>query len=337
MKSKRLTKDEIRRCLRFVNLPYDPFRRGLYSVKELMAGYTSDHPENSRDAQIAAYFNKKNKKIPNVHEALAQRIHDHAIDDALYRFVNPKGKSSRKMVGIMGSHSTARNAVEYENIAQLAYGLVQRGFCVVTGGGPGIMEAANLGAYLARYEKKELSNAIATLSTAPVYPGNQVSYVAAATKVRSNYSDSGSSLAVPTWAYSDEPTGQFSSGIGKYFSNSIREDGLLAIAAWGVVFAKGSAGTLQEVFQDVAHNSYWSFHSRGPMVFMGKKVFGDPPSIFDVVKARATADGYGDMVELVDKPEEALKFIIDHPMQPQNPGPTQERTFGISNYLLDTE
>lgn len=336
MGSKRPTNDEIRRCLRFTNLPYDPFRRSLYSVKELMKGYTSAHPENSLDAQIADYFNKKNKKIPNVHEALAQRIHDHAIDDALYRFVNPKGKLSRKMVGIMGSHSTARDALDYKNTARLAWALIRKGFCVVTGGGPGIMEAANLGAYLANYGDDALSDAITTLSKAPVYPGNQVQYVAAAAEVRSKYSDSGASLAVPTWAYSDEPTGQFSSGIGKYFSNSIREDGLLAIAAWGVVFAPGSAGTLQEVFQDIAHNSYWSFHSRGPMVFMGKSFFGAPPSIFDVVKARAAKDGYDDMVALLDTPEEVLAFIIAHPMRPQ-PGLKQERTFGFSNYLLSSK
>ena len=138
------------------------------------------------------------------------------------------------------------------------------------------------------------------------------------------------SLAIPTWTYSGEPTGQFSSGIGKYFSNSIREDGLLAIAAWGVIFAPGSAGTLQEVFQDAAHNSYWSFHSRGPMVFLGKSFFGTAPSIFDVVKARAATDGYGDMVALVDTPEEAVAFLQNHPMR-QEPGSKQERTFGFSS------
>jgi hypothetical protein len=113
------------------------------------------------------------------------------------------------------------------------------------------MEAANLGAYFALQPETALSDAIDTLFLAPAYPGNQKAYVAAATRVRHQYKDSGLSLAIPTWAYSDEPTGQFSSRIGKYFSNSIREDGLLAIAAWGVVFAPGSAGTLQEVFRIV--------------------------------------------------------------------------------------
>jgi predicted Rossmann-fold nucleotide-binding protein len=324
---------EIAKILRFKGLPYNPFRHSLYSVKELMKGYTATHPERSLDARIAQHFLKKSQKLPDVHEALAQRIHDHAIDSALYRFVSPRGKDGRKVVGIMGSHSTARDVEDYAKTARLGWLLAKRGFCVVTGGGPGIMEAANLGAYLSNEDEPNLSDAIAMLSQAPVYPGNEERYVAVASDVRAKYADSGNSLAIPTWTYSNEPTGQFSSGIGKYFSNSIREDGLLAIAAWGVIFAPGSAGTLQEVFQDVAHNSYWSFHSRGPMVFMGESFFGAKPSIFDVVRARAAKDGYDDMLTMVDTPDAVIEFILAHPMRPE-PRPRQNRTFGLSNYLL---
>lgn len=328
------TQKEIQKVLKFKNLPYDPFRRRLYSVEELMAGYSPEHPNRSLDARIARHFLAKSKRLPDVHEALAQRIHDHAIDSALYRFSSPRGKPGRKIVGVMGSHSTARDSVDYQKVAQLAQKLVKSGFTIVTGGGPGIMEAANLGAYLAAYDDAPLGDALSILSKAPKYPGNEPAYVAAASEVRRKYKDSGSSLAIPTWAYSDEPTGQFSSGIGKYFSNSIREDGLLAIAAWGVIFAPGSAGTLQEVFQDVAHNSYWSFHSRGPMVFLGKSFFGQAPSIFDVVKARAKQDGYDDMLALVDTAQEAADFIVSHPMKPE---PHKERTFGFTNLGLKTD
>ena len=322
--------NEIRRVLKFKGLPYDPFRRSLYSVGELMEGYTASHPERSLDARIAHHFMRK-EKHPDVHEALAQRIHDHAIDGALYRFASPRGKPARKIVGVMGSHGTGRGEADYEKVAQLTRLLVGQGFCIVTGGGPGIMEAANLGAYMSRYDESALKNAISILAKAPTYPGNEAAYVAAASEVRSRFVDSGLSLAIPTWAYADEPTGQFSSGIGKYFSNSIREDGLLAIAAWGVIFAPGSAGTLQEVFQDVAHNSYWSFNSRGPMVFLGKSFFGAPPSIFDVVKERARKDNYEEMVGMVDTAEEAVAFILSHPMVPKNGLP---RTFGFSHLLL---
>jgi hypothetical protein len=72
------------------------------------------------------------------------------------------------------------------------------------------------------------------------------------------------------------------------------------------------------------------------MVFMGKSFLGAPPSIFDVVRARAAKDGYDDMVALVDAPEDVVEFVLAHPMRPE-PGPKQERTFGFSNYLLSSK
>jgi hypothetical protein len=82
--------EEISRVLRFRNLPYDPFRTSLYTVAELMEGYTEEHPERSLDARIAHHYIRENLKLPKVHEALGQRLHDHGIDTALYRFVNPR-------------------------------------------------------------------------------------------------------------------------------------------------------------------------------------------------------------------------------------------------------
>ena len=64
-----------------------------------------------------------------------------------------------------------------------------------------------------------------------------------------------------------EPISQFASHIAKYFSNSIREDGMLAVATAGIVFAPGGAGTMQEIFQDAAQNAYRTF-GRSPMAFL---------------------------------------------------------------------
>ena len=66
------------------------------------------------------------------------------------------------------------------------------------------------------------------------------------------------SLSIPTWHYGHEPTSPFATHIAKLFQNSIREDGLLTIARQGIVFTRGSAGTLQEVFQDAQQNFYAS-------------------------------------------------------------------------------
>jgi hypothetical protein len=97
-------------CCVFKNLPYNPFRETVYTVDELMHGYTPGNPAGSLDARIALHFVKEDKKHPNVHEALAQRIHDHGIDSALYCFVNPKGSPPRKIVGALGSHTSSRDS-----------------------------------------------------------------------------------------------------------------------------------------------------------------------------------------------------------------------------------
>jgi len=79
----------------------------------------------------------------------------------------------------------------------------------------------------------------------------------------------GPSIGIPTWLYGHEPPTPLATEHAKYFDNSIREDGLLAVATSGVVFAPGRAGTLQEIFQDAAQNYYESVADRfSPMVFL---------------------------------------------------------------------
>jgi uncharacterized protein (TIGR00730 family) len=49
-------------------------------------------------------------------------------------------------VSIFGSARTQRGTAEYQTAERIATGLVRAGYAVITGGGPGIMEAANKGA-----------------------------------------------------------------------------------------------------------------------------------------------------------------------------------------------
>ncbi|MCB0962626.1 MAG: hypothetical protein KDA98_04875, partial [Acidimicrobiales bacterium] len=84
------------------------------------------------------------------------------------------------------------------------------------------------------------------------------------------------SVGVPTWFYGHEPPTPFAPVIAKYFENSLREDGLVTIAGRGIVFAEGSAGTIQEVFQDAAQNHYGTVDGvASPMVLLGSAHWTD--------------------------------------------------------------
>ncbi|MBI4578956.1 MAG: LOG family protein, partial [Planctomycetes bacterium] len=50
-------------------------------------------------------------------------------------------------VVVYGSARTPRDAPAYHQAMQLAHDLAVKGIAIITGGGPGIMEAANRGAY----------------------------------------------------------------------------------------------------------------------------------------------------------------------------------------------
>lgn len=53
----------------------------------------------------------------------------------------------RPAVTMFGSARTQPNAKDYQLARQIANRLAKKGFSIITGGGPGIMEAANLGAH----------------------------------------------------------------------------------------------------------------------------------------------------------------------------------------------
>ena len=53
-------------------------------------------------------------------------------------------------VSVFGSSRTPRSDPEYHKARKLAAMLAERGYAIITGGGPGIMEAANRGAHDAR-------------------------------------------------------------------------------------------------------------------------------------------------------------------------------------------
>ena len=237
---------------------------------------------------------------------LAQRVHDLSIDDALGDVIGEtvQERLDRRIVGIMGGHGAERTSEAYRLAAQTAL-LLAEDHLVVTGGGPGIMEAGNLGAFMSRHGAGALDDALGLLAKA----GNtkHPEYDARAREVRERYRDGTPNLSIPTWFYGFEPSNRFATSIARYFANSIRQDGLLAISLAGIVFADGSAGTVQEIFMDAAQNYYATFDYVSPMALLGKSRWC--PTIYPSLKREAK--GYGDMLKISDSPEEVAQFIRD--------------------------
>jgi len=57
---------------------------------------------------------------------------------------------NRKIISIFGSHATKNNDKYYMHCEKTAYALGKKKFAILTGGGPGIMQAANTGAINAK-------------------------------------------------------------------------------------------------------------------------------------------------------------------------------------------
>lgn len=293
----------------FSNLVYNPYRSSLYTWQEL---YQEVHQNSSIDFEIYKHFSK-HKYSPTMIEALCQRIHDNSIDDALRDLLKPDadGNYKVKSVGIMGGHGTLRSDKYFLEVAKTAQLLTEDGYLVISGGGPGIMEAANLGAYMANYNQNDLVDAVNMLKEAPFFTDE--GFHNRALKVLDKYPKSTNSLAIPTWFYGHEPSNVFASHIAKYFSNSIREDTLLAICIHGILFAPGSAGTTQEIFMDAAQNHYTTFDYVSPMIFLGKERYTEKTKLFETIKHLSKDEAYGKLVHLVDSSKEAFKAFKANP------------------------
>ena len=293
------------------HLPYRPLRRELYTWRELMEGYTPER-DNSVDLRIYEHFSHA-KDCPSINEALWQRLHDFSIDEGLRRLLDfsNNGLPRRKAVGIMGGHGTARTAADYEKTLRTAKQLAEAGYFVMSGGGPGIMEAANLGAYLSGVSEDDVQWVLQTLATAPKYTDE--GFQAAAYKILDRFPDGTESLAIPTWFYGHEPSNLFATYIAKYFSNSIREDTLLALAYYGIVYAPGSAGTTQEIFMDATQNHYVTFDYVSPMVFLGTHRYTEETQLFPLIQDLARGRDYAQYLHLTDDPAEVVTFIDQHP------------------------
>ena len=147
--------------------------------------------------------------------------------------IDPRG-----VVGIMGGHALLRTDPAYADAARLAAALTAAGRIVLTGGGPGAMEAGNLGAYLSPWPDALPTRRWPCWRPRRLPPGPR--RLGAPSAYRCGTAGRpprpARSLSIPTWFYGHEPSNLFATGIAKYFANALREDTLLHRCRGGIVY-----------------------------------------------------------------------------------------------------
>jgi predicted Rossmann-fold nucleotide-binding protein len=300
-------------CLIFpkIDVPYNVFINHLYQRDELFSGYELGNPssyENTLDKTIYNHYLQTGKEADDIKESLARRLHDHSVTDALYDFLAQFDE--KKIVAIMGGHSLPRGDQNYIKVAQISKKLTELDYLMVSGGGPGAMEATHLGAWFAHKSEEDLLTAINILSDAPSYKDHL--WIDKAFEVLKMFPDTAKpSLSIPTWLYGHEPPTPFATHIAKYFANSVREDGLLAIAKGGVIFTPGSAGTIQEIFQEATQNHYLSYGYASPMVFFDKHYWTNKRPVYPLLKQMAEEEKYQNMLlSIYDETNQIVDEIL---------------------------
>lgn len=253
-----------------MNLPYKTYPNHLYTPEELYENFDRNDPESyhdTTDQRIYRHFIEHGKYTTDIRESLARSLHDQSISSALEDFIIHYDPLS--VIAIMGGHQMSRKDREYRHIVFMSKYLTERGKLMMSGGGPGAMEATHVRAWLAGQPDRMVLQVLNILGAAPHFEHPE--WLSTAFYVLENFPGGEKpSLGIPTWLYGHEPPTPFASHIAKYFTNSIREEGLLALAKGGIVFTPGSAGTSQEIFQEVTQNHYLTVDFSSPMVFFNR-------------------------------------------------------------------
>lgn len=284
--------------------PLEVYRPHLYTAEELYAGLERGY-EQTLDFVAYAWALDEGARH-DAYAMLLRAIHDHSVTDAL-----EESLEGRRVVGVMGGHAVARGEEAYAAAARLGHALAAAGLTVVTGGGPGAMEAANLGALAA--DETRLARALTELAAVPSFRPSVSAWARLALDVRTEVAGPPSvrSIGIPTWFYGHEPPNVFCDGIAKYFSNALREDGLLARSTEGIVVLPGAAGTVQEVFQAVTPLYYAPDGAVLPrLVLVGRDHWTTRVPLWPAVQALGADRAMGRRVALVDDAAEAAALVL---------------------------
>ena len=312
------SRDDLSVFIPKMDKPFPTYPRKLYTSKELYDGY--DYHDDSTfetcfDTRVYKHYISYGKQRgKDVRETLARSLHDHFITRCLYHLLDQYDE--KMVVGIMGGHARRRDDEGYRQIVFLAKKLTEMGRLMVTGGGPGAMEATHLGAWMAGRSEAEANEAVDMLMPSPTFRDEgwlrRSFEVMEKFPLQSDYR----SLAIPTWYYGHEPTAPFATDIAKYFDNSIREDGIVTVAKGGIIYTPGSAGTMQEIFQDAGQNHYESVGYASPMIFMGKDYYTNYMPAYALLKDLSDRGIFKNMILTIsDDNDEIIDALVKYKEQ----------------------
>lgn len=286
-------------------VPFDPYRATLYTADELYEGLPDHGYAATPDAVLYAWYRDPTSRA-DVFHTLLRAIHDDAMGDSLTELLD-----GRPVVGVMGGHALVRGEDDYAAAAHLGRALARAGLVVATGGGPGAMEAANLGAYLAPSRDTALDLALTTLAETPRFAPDIDAWALAGFAVRRALwpEQPGMSVGIPTWYYGHEPPNVFASHIAKYFANATREDGLLARSTAGVIVLPGAAGTVQEIFQAATPSYYARDGHAPPLVLVGRRYWTETLPAWPLLRTLADGREMAQRIHLVDDVDEAPSVL----------------------------
>lgn len=295
------------------DVPFDTTRTKLYNAESL---YDFD-PQSDKQVDYAGTYDKKvydhyiahKKHADDAKEALARALHDYCLSQALDAFL--KQYNPNDVVGVMGGHNLKRTDPLYRQIVMLSKHLTEQGKLMVTGGGPGAMQATHVGAWLAGRTEDEVDEAMRILIKAPDFQSAE--WLSTGLEVMRLFPQNKGyrSLGIPTWFYGHEPASPFATDIAKYFDNSIREDTVLTVPFGGIIFTPGSAGTVQEVFQDAVQNHYLTYDVNSPMIFLGVDFWTNQLPVFPLLQKMLHTGHYKNLLlTLTDDPDEVKRVLL---------------------------
>jgi len=302
-------------CIVFprVKMPFKVFPNQLYNAKTLYLRYKPGYHETfytCYDTITYERYMALGKESSDIKETLCRVLHDHSISNALDQFISRY--DPKDIVAVMGGHAIKRTDASYRQIVGISKRLTEIGKLMVSGGGPGAMEAVHLGAWMAGRSQEEVEDALSILKASPTFrdPG----WLTHAFEVMEKYphDEQYHSLGIPTWFYGHEPATPFATEIAKYFDNSVRENYIISTPKGGIIYTPGSAGTFQEIFQDAAQNHYETLGYSSPMIFLGKDYYTEETPIYPLLEDLQARGKYKNLIlKITDNPDDVIRCLMD--------------------------